>query len=116
MTWYFLFLTSIIASLGLYKLAEHLKFNKIVILFFIILTLPSAYEKINFYLTSGGEILSKEYIASTKFLKSQGNYDSTVLELPSATTYIGINTTKEDVNSWFGGSTPKLLALSNKRG
>lgn len=116
MTWYFLFLTSIVASAGLYKLAEHLRFNKIIILFFIILTLPSAYEKINFYLTSSGENLSKEYIESTKFLKSQGNYDSTVLELPSTSTYIGMNTTKEDVNSWFGGSTPKLLALSNKRG
>lgn len=116
MTWYFLFLTSIVSSIGLYQIAKKVKFSKILIIIFLLLTLPSAYDKLSFYLLSKGETIPREYIQAAGFLKKQGNYNSTVLELPSSTTYIGINTTKEDVNSWFGGSTPKLLALSDKRG
>lgn len=116
MTWYFLFFSSLFASFGIGKFLS-LKLNKILkfILFvtLILLTLPSAYEKLNSYITSSGESISKYYLEATNFLKKQGNYDSTVLEVPPP--YVGYS--KEGMHWWYNTlSSTKLLAFSNKRG
>lgn len=113
LTWYFLFLSSLSASFGIYYLFKILKYKLLFLLIFLIFTLPSAYEKLIFYAGNKAEYIPKDYIAASEFLKNQGSYNSTVLEMPPP--YVGY--TKEGMNWWFNFlSNTKLLAFSNKRG
>jgi len=117
MAWYFLFLISLFAAFGFYKLFSF-SYSKIlkVALFIIvlILTLPSAYENYKGYFAlfhSQGNLLSSPYFKAMQFLKSKGSYNETVLEIPDK----NISATKADVMRWYRTSTPAIVAFSNKR-
>lgn len=116
MTWYFLFFSALFASFGLNALFKfnYPKIFKIILFVIIItLTLPSAFDKLSFYISSDDHKLSKSYSEATKFLRTQGSYDSTVLEIPP----IHTGETENDVRRWYDEiSSPKILALSYKRG
>lgn len=118
MTWYFLLFVSLVASIGIYRLLMNFRSVRgFLLVLILVFTLPSAYEKINAYTLGNAEIISKSYIEATNFLKNQGNYNSTVLELPPSEYYIGPNTAREDIQGWYLNlSSPRLLAFSNKRG
>lgn len=117
MTWYFLFCCALFAAIGFGKIFD-LNFNRVLktllIIFIVLFTLPSAYEKLDGYLfTIKPDILSQNYFEATKYLKSQGNYDSTVLEIPPSE----IGYLKDGVSWWYNSrSSSKLIALSEKRG
>lgn len=120
MTWYFLFFSALLAADGFGKFFS-LRFNKSLkvglIFIVVIATLPSMYEKINSYLLLKNGIVSPLYFDAAKFLQSQGTYDSTLLEVPSANIGKPLDTTDEDALSWYmSTSTPRFIALSNKRG
>lgn len=118
--WYFLFLTSLFAAFGFARFFE-LKINKILkILIFtliIIATLPSAYDEYvgDYQLLAyypHPKNLSDPYFQTINFLSKQGNYDSTVLEMPSKDTYFDLKA----VTFWYRyHSTPAIVALANRR-
>ncbi|MDO8659099.1 MAG: hypothetical protein Q7K54_00690 [Candidatus Parcubacteria bacterium] len=117
MAWYFLFFISLLAAFGLYAFFE-LRFNKIIkiVLFLIIilLTLPSAYEPYKSYfdtINSPGSSLSDPYFKAMQFLKSEGNYNETILEIPDK----NISPTQKDVLRWYRSSSPAIVAFANKR-
>ena len=117
MAWYFLFLISLFAAFGFYKLFSF-SYSKVlkVALFIVvlILTLPSAYENYKGYFDSfrsQGSQLSDPYLQAMQFLKSKGNYNQTVLEIPNK----NVAATKKDVLGWYRSSTPAIVAFANKR-
>ncbi|MEK7450630.1 MAG: hypothetical protein AAB662_01680 [Patescibacteria group bacterium] len=117
MTWYFLFFVSLFAVFGFYKLFSFAYSRVLKIILFaliLILTLPSAYDNFRVYfasLDSSKLSLSSPYFKAMQFLKSEGNYNETVLEIPNK----NITATKEDVMRWYRVSTPAIVAFSNKR-
>jgi len=117
MAWYFLFFISLLASFGFYALFNlvRVKLIKIVLVaIIVILTLPSAYEPYKGYfdgMRSPGASLSSDYFKAMKFLKTQGDYSETVIEIPGKNTHA----TKKDVLSWYGLSSPAIVAFGNKR-
>ncbi len=117
MTWYFLFFSALFASFG-FSILFDLRFNKIfkIVLFLIVLfvTLPSAYEKLSQYISfSDSKSLTDSYYASARFLRNQGNYEATVLEMPGK----HVTYQENDLRRWYKDeSSPGLLAFSNKRG
>ena len=117
MAWYFLFFISLFAAFGFYKLFSF-SYSKVlkVALFIVvlILTLPSAYENYKGYFDSfrsQGSQLSDPYLQAMQFLKSKGNYNQTVLEIPNK----NVAATKKDVLGWYRSSTPAIVAFANKR-
>lgn len=117
MTWYFLFFVSLFAASGFYKLFSF-SYSKILkaILFVIILTLtlPSAYDNFRVYfahLDSSSLMLSSPYFKAMQFLKSEGSYNQTVIEIPEK----NITATKIDLMRWYRLSTPAIVAFANKR-
>ncbi len=118
MVWYFLFLVSLFAAFGFYKLFSFSLNKALKILLFIIiiiLTLPSAYENYKTFfasLDSSKLSLSSPYFDAMQFLKSKGNYNQTVLEIPSKAT----QSTQPGVMAWYSkSSSPAIVAFSNKR-
>lgn len=117
MAWYFLFFISLFAAFGFSALFS-LSYSKIIKIFLftviIILTLPSAYEPYKSYFGAirfHRSSLSSPYFQAMRFLKSQGNYSQTVLEMPDK----NFNATKKDVSRWYGLSSPAIVAFGNKR-
>ncbi len=117
MAWYFLFFISLFAAFGFYKLFSF-SYSKILkaVLFIIILilTLPSAYDNFRVYfasLDSSASFLSSPYFKAMQFLKSEGNYNQTVVEIPEKS----INPTKKELMDWYRSSSPKIAAFGNKR-
>ena len=117
MAWYFLFFTSLFAAFGFHIFFD-LHFNKIIkiVLFtiIIILTLPSAYEPYKGYFVamgSHGSSLSDSYFNAMQFLKSEGNYNQTVIEIPEK----NVNGTKKAVLGWYKRSSPAIVAFASKR-
>ncbi len=117
MAWYFLFFISLFAAFGLHAFFG-LRFNKIIkiVLFVVIilLTLPSAYEPYKSYfnvINSHGTSFSNSYFKAMQFLKLEGNYNQTVIEIPEK----NVNDTKKAVFNWYGGSSPAITAFGNKR-
>ena len=117
MAWYFLFFISLFAAFGFYKLFSFSYSKTLKIVFFTIiltLTLPSAYDNFRVYfasLDSSKSTLSSPYFKAMKFLKTQGDYSETVIEIPGENTHA----TKKDVLSWYGLSSPAIVAFGNKR-
>lgn len=116
MAWYFLFFSALFASLGLSKLFS-LKYSRILkFLFFatiLITTLPSAYEKYKTLaaISTKRTSLSTPYFKAMQFLRLQGSYENTVLEIPAKR----VTPTEEDLRRWYKGSSPAIVAFSNKR-
>lgn len=117
MAWYFLFFISLFAAFGFYKLFSF-SYNKIlkIVLFIIIiiLTLPSAYEPYESYIvaiSSHGSSLSDPYFKAMSFLKSEGDYNQTVIEIPGK----NANDTKKTVLDWYKKSSPAIVAFANKK-
>lgn len=111
---YFLFFLSIISAVGLYeivRIAKNKKYLVLILILFFILTFVSAAS--DYYLMFFGNInspVSRERYLSYKFLKKVGNYNSTILEVPSKTA-----TTSALIEKWFHDqSDVNLPALSNK--
>ena len=78
------------------------------------MTLPSAYEPYRSYfdkIGSYGSPLSDSYFKAMGFLKSVGDYNETVLEIPDKQ----IDATRKDVLRWYGLSSPAVVAFGNKR-
>lgn len=118
LTWYFLFFTSLFASFG-FSFLFHLRYPRFIkILFFIIimvLTLPSAYEKFITYLSfnpASTSYYKGAYLESLRFLSVNGKYDNVVIEVPGKEFSPEIR----EIQRWYGLSTPRLIAFSNKRG
>lgn len=118
MAWYFLFFASLFAAFG-FHIFFNLHYSRIIkiVLFsvIIILTLPSAYEPYKDYfggLGFHGSSLSDPYFKAMQFLKSQGNYNETVIEIPDK----NFKAAKNDVLSWYSSSSPAIVAFGNKRG
>ena len=118
MAWYFLFFISLFAAFG-FHMFFNLRYCKVIkiVLFVIIImfTLPSAYEPYKGYLgvmNSYGSSLSDHYFNAMQFLKSEGDYNQTVMEIPDK----NIGATKKDVLRWYGSSSPAIVAFGNKRG
>lgn len=117
MAWYFLFFVSLFAAFGFYKLFSF-SYSKIIkfVLFIIILivTLPSAYDNFRVYFTSldfSKTELSSPYFNAMRFLKSQGNYNQIVLEIPEK----NILPTKTNLMDWYRLSIPTIVAFGNKK-
>ncbi|MDP2585495.1 MAG: hypothetical protein Q8P29_01305, partial [Candidatus Levybacteria bacterium] len=117
MAWYFLFFVSLFAAFGFYKLFSF-SCNKILkIIFFVVillLTLPSAYEPYKGYfdfMRSRGSSLSDPYFKAMQFLKSEGDYSKTVIEIPENK----VNDTEKAILGWYGRSSPAIVAFANKR-
>ncbi len=117
MAWYFLFFVSLFAAFGFYKLFS-LSYSRILkiilILTILILTLPSAYDNFRVYFTSLDSLkltLSSPYFKAMQFLKSEGGYNKTILEIPDK----NISATQIDLVRWYRSSTPAIVAFANKR-
>lgn len=120
MTWYFLFFSAFFAAAGFGKFFS-LNLSKltkgILIITVVLITFPSAYEKITTNVNFKGGFLSPDYYKATEFMKSQGVYNSTILEIPPSNIGIPLNTVDSDAVSWFyTSSSPRFIALSEKRG
>lgn len=117
MAWYFLFFISLFAAFGLGMFFNFYNSRIIKIVLFIaiiILTLPSAYEPYKSYfgaMGSHGSSLSDPYFKAMQFLKSEGNYNQTAIEIPDK----NVGATKKDILRWYGSSTPAIAAFGNKR-
>lgn len=116
MTEYYTFFVSLFAAFG-FAAFFRLRFNPLLkgvtMILVVILTLPSAVD-------AAGDIgkvfdtqrsLTQPYFRTTAFLAQHGNYDSTVLELPSK----NIEPTDESLRYWYGLGNPAIGAFSNKR-
>ena len=118
MAWYFLFFASLFAAFGFYKLFSFPYSKTLKVIFFatiLLLTLPSAYEPYKGYfgaIQSRGSSLSDPYFKAMQFLRSEGNYNQTVMEIPDK----NIGATKNDVLNWYKASSPAIVAFGNKRG
>lgn len=114
LTWYFLFFTSLFAALGFSQIFR-LRVPKIVKIFafiaVIVVTLPSAYEKMVGYFIIPRFSMDSDYFEGMKLLRSEGKYEDTILELPDKK----YRDSKDSIKQWYGRSTPSIVAFSNKR-
>ena len=117
MAWYFLFFISLFAAFGFYKLFSFSYSKTLKVILFaaiLLLTLPSAYEPYRGYfgaIQSRGSSLSDPYFKAMQFLKSEGDYNKTVIEIPEEK----VNDTEKAILGWYGGSSPAIVAFANKR-
>ena len=118
MGWYFLFFISLFTAFGfhvLFNLVGSKLIKTVLFAIIIVLTLPSAYEPYKGYfdsIGSYGSSLSSDYFKAMQFLKLQGNYNDTVIEIPDKDT----KATVKDIMRWYGSSSPAIVAFGNKRG
>lgn len=117
MAWYFLFFISLFAAFG-FHMFFNLHFNKIIKIalfsIIILLTLPSAYEPYKSYFVamgSRGSSLSDPYFKAMQFLKFEGDYNRTVIEIPGK----NANNTKKTVLDWYKESSPAIVAFADKK-
>lgn len=116
LAWYYPILCSLFAAAGFAYLSE-IKIHSFIKFFLtvsiIIFSLPSAYEtytvRVLPFLHEGKVNLSSPYFQTMNYLKSQGNYDATVLEIPPKKTSIA------NLNGFYGRTSPHLSAFANKR-
>lgn len=117
MAWYFLFFSSLFASIGFVYLFSFKikKRTKIVLIIVIgITTIPSAYDSLRGIFAASaanGEGWSSPNHKVMKFLQAQGNYNQTVLEIPPSNT----GKSYDKLARWYGASTPGIVAFSNKK-
>lgn len=114
--WYFLFLSSLFASIGLvYLFSFKYKRLKIMLLAIIVITtLPSAYSGLGWsfsFAKSTRESLSNPYHKATQFLQNRGNYNQTVIEIPT----LDYGSRGEELLRWYRDSSPMIVVFSNKR-
>jgi len=112
MYWYFLFFMAILAAISLAELIKKIpvKLRYGVIFLVLVLTLPSAAEKLIGSITVKGGVISTDQFESFLFLKNYQSYDSLTLEIPKLANYDLIS-----LNSWFEPSTPVIAAFGSKR-
>jgi len=116
MAWYFLFFCSLFAAFGLGALTSF-KYNRLfkalLVIVIVLVTLPSAYEKyLNYWnITRQREKLSGPYFSAMEFIRSQGTYDDTILEVPKR----DVGSTEKALLSWYDSSSPAIVAFANKR-
>ena len=123
MAWYFLFFSAFFAADGFGKFFNQ-RLNRflklLLILVIIVVTLPSAYEKMSAYVAfAKGQVgkVTANYYKAALFLRSQGNYNSTVLEMPTGDVGVSLNTVDADAEWWYYRiSSPRFIAFSDKRG
>lgn len=106
LSWYYPFLTALVAAFGLSLIRQ-----KVLIVLIIILTLPSTYEIYMRYVISPKERRDITSFTQYEFLGSHGTYNDTVLELPSMDTEL----TNDQLRLWFQKSSPHIPAYANKR-
>lgn len=118
MCWYFLFFSALFSSFGLtalfnFKFRYSKPFKFLLFVIILIVTLPSTYENYRpyFTFTRSKTSLSSPYFEAMQFLRSQGSYDSTVIEIPNER----VNPTEKDLVRWYSGSSPAIVGFSNKR-
>ncbi len=113
---YYIFIAAILAAYGFGYLID-LKINKLIKIFFIvlvfILTIPSTLEGVLGYpiTLSAKNSLNSPYYQALNFLSKQGNYNSTVLELPPIESGSKFN----DLKGWYEKSNPAVTALANRK-
>lgn len=117
MTQYFLFFCSLSAALGfsyLFGLQINKQLNTLILLVLLGATLPSAFETVRAYPNAhkSAQRLSSPYFQAMRYLREQGSYDDTVLQLPSAKTVL----TEKELREWYKASDPSVVAFGNKRG
>lgn len=117
MAWYFLFFASLFASVGfsfLFDFKKHKIFKIILFIIIIIMTIPSTITSLHgvfSYAQLKGESLSSPFYRSMSFLRRQGNYNQTILEIPPP----GYQTDEKNIRRWYKDSTPAIIAFSNKK-
>jgi hypothetical protein len=94
-----------------FKGKKVLKFFLIAII--IAATIPSAYKSLSssFDFRQPRESLSSPFQRAMRFLAGRGEYDHTVLEIPSS----DYGATDSDLKRWFGTSRLDIVAFANKR-
>ncbi len=113
---YYIFIASLFAALGFGYLLN-LKINKVIKVIFLIviflLTIPSTLEIFLGYPDTLAikRSLNTPYYQALKFLSTQENYNSTVLELPPTDLRIKYS----DLKGWYDRSNPAITALSNRK-
>ena len=113
-TWYFLFLTSIMSSVGFTKLFKLNKnFILKVFLFTIIIgmTLSSVYDTVFQYALAFKNVQPSQYDKSLLYLSNVKNYDATVMEIPPK----NIDNNLDALRKWYRSTSPGFIAFSNKR-
>lgn len=114
--WYFLFFAALFAAWGFAFLLRSIRPKILKGLFLLVVlaaTLPSASESFRTHVLSiSKESLSSSFFKACAFLKNQGDWSDTVLEIPPD----WVSPTPESLKSWYNGSSePRLSALANKR-
>jgi hypothetical protein len=115
--WYYPFFVSLFAAGGLGYLSQKnipRVITVLLILLIVIFTIPSAYENytgnIIPLLKSGSRVdLSGDKWQIYTFLKTNGNYEDTLLEVPDSLPSV------DGVNLWYRKSLPFYAAFGNKR-
>lgn len=116
MAWYFLFFSALFAAFGfgsLFNSRKNIWHRILLVLIVGIVTLPSAYEKINGYLSSknAGYYSSQEY-NSLLFLKNKGTFNDIVLELAEDRNKYSDNA----LTKWYRiEKTMRISAFANKQ-
>jgi len=112
--WYFLFIISLFSALGFGYLFSF-KFNKffkiILVFMIIVITIPSAAEGLYKYFSLNGSLVEDDFYMSTKFLSERGDYNDTVLSLPTKNNEIHYDALRRSYRS----GRPMIPALANKR-
>lgn len=115
MAQYYLLFFSLFAGFGLstFFSLTYNKYLKISLgLIIILFTIPSVIPGfIGYYhIIRTAQSLHNPYFKSMDFLSKQGQYNSTVLELPQQ----NVKATDSDVLAWYYSSSPHITALANK--
>lgn len=112
--WYFLFLISLISALGV---AFFLSFriNKViktaVVVLLVMFTLPSSVSSISDYVFSSEGFMDKSIYDSYSYLREKGEYDDTVLSLPSKNSELSHAALKRK----YRAGRPVVPAIADKR-
>lgn len=114
MHWYFLFLVSIFTGPGLIYIVSRIKnigVKYLVIVVFFVLTVPTSASIFTSNITKGQIAVSNEELELLQYFSNHGNYDDTVLIIPSIPTF-----GKDDLESWFWHDSSVIIpALGQKR-
>ena len=115
---YYLFFVSLFACFGLAKFSSlQFRFSKVIkvlcLVVFVSFTLPSAFVVYKNKVVDAAvrTDLTQPYFQTLAFLRGKGNYDQTVLELPT----VDVSSKIESVSFWYNQSSPSVSVFSDKR-
>jgi len=115
--WYYLFIASLFASIGFSQLLtfKNKILNTTLIILIVIATLPSFFSTTGsfiFHSFTTGQSINSPYFHAMRFLQQQGNYNQTLLEIPSLESGISY----VELEAWYKDiSSPTIIAFANKR-